>query len=203
MFTRILAVLVAGLVFSFTNPALADTSALDAVRTSVEAILEAVKNKELDKAARREQMRAAIKDRFDFRAMSQRTLATNWKKATDQEQQQFVELFSQLIENSYVDKIESYTNERVEYPGTKVSGRKAVVDTLIITASADIPVNYKLYQKGNEWLVYDVIIEGVSLISNYRSSYQEIVKKEGIPGLLVKMQDKIDELAADAKDQAS
>ncbi len=203
MLRRILGVLVAGLVFSFANPAVADPSAQDAVRTSVEAILDALKNDQLDKTAKREQMRIAIKDRFDFRAMSQRTLATNWKKATDQEQEKFVELFTQLIENSYVDKIESYTNERVEFPGTKVSGKKAMVDTLIITASADIPVNYKLYQKGSEWMVYDVIIEGVSLISNYRSSYQEIVKKEGIPGLLVKMQDKLNELASGVTEQPS
>ncbi len=203
MLRRILGVLVAGLVFSFANHAVADPSAQDAVRTSVEAILDALKNDQLDKTAKREQMRIAIKDRFDFRAMSQRTLATNWKKATDQEQEKFVELFTQLIENSYVDKIESYTNERVEFPGTKVSGKKAVVDTLIITASADIPVNYKLYQKGSEWMVYDVIIEGVSLISNYRSSYQEIVKKEGIPGLLVKMQDKLNELASGVTEQPS
>ena len=203
MLKRLLAVLVTGLVVSFSNPAIAETAALDAVRTSVEAILESLKNKQLDKATRREQMRAAIKDRFDFRAMSQRTLATNWKKASDQEQQQFVELFSRLVENSYVDKIESYTNEKVEYPGAKVQGKKAVVDTLIITASADIPVNYKLYQKGDEWLVYDVIIEGVSLINNYRSSYQEIVKKEGMTGLLTKMQDKLNELDSEPQGQPS
>ena len=203
MLKRLLAVLVTGLVVSFSNPAIAETAALDAVRTSVEAILESLKDEQLDTAARREQMRAAIKDRFDFRAMSQRTLATNWKKASDQEQQQFVELFSRLVENSYVDKIESYTNEKVEYPGAKVQGKKAVVDTLIITASADIPVNYKLYQKGDEWLVYDVIIEGVSLINNYRSSYQEIVKKEGMTGLLTKMQDKLNELDSEPQGQPS
>jgi len=70
------------------------------------------------------------------------------------------------------------------------------VETLIITTSADIPVDYRLYRKGDQWLVYDVIIEGVSLISNYRSSYQEIMKREGFDGLLAKMQAKIDELAS-------
>jgi len=130
-------------------------------------------------------------------AMSQRTLATNWKKATKQEKEKFIDLFSQLIENTYIGKIEAYTNEKVEYPGEKVKGNKALVETLIIAASADIPVDYKLYKKGDTWWVYDVIIEGVSLISNYRSSYQEIVKKEGFDGLLAKMQEKIDELASE------
>ena len=116
--------------------------------------------------------------------MSQRTLATNWKKATDKERRDFTELFRQLIENSYVGKLEAYTNEVVEYPAEKIEGKTAVVDTLIKTASADIPVSYKLYQKNDHWRVYDVIIEGVSLISNYRNTYQEIMKKEGFSGLV-------------------
>ena len=76
----------------------------------------------------------------------------------------------------------------------KIKGNRAVVDTLIITSSTEIPVNYKLYLKKDEWRVYDVIIEGVSLISSYRSTYQEIVKKDGFPGLFVKMEEKLKEL---------
>ena len=129
-----------------------------------------------------------------------RTLATNWKKATDAEKEEFTGLFKQLIQNSYVGKLEAYTNETVDYPGEKVQGRKAVVETMIKTASADIPVNYRLYSKDGYWLVYDVIIEGVSLISNYRSSYQTIVKDEGFDGLMAKMKEKIKELEAPETD---
>ena len=175
MLKQLLLTLMTGLTLTFTVMSHAGSTPTDDVRTSVEAIMKILKNEQLDKEAKRTQMSTVINKRFDFRAMSQRTLATNWKKTTDDEKQQFVGLFSQLIENSYVGKIESYTNEKVDYPGEKVKGRKAVVETLIITSSADIPVNYKVYQKGDQWLVYDVIIEGVSLISNYRSSYQEIV----------------------------
>jgi phospholipid transport system substrate-binding protein len=196
MLKRLLLTLMTGLTLAFTVMSHAGSTPTDDVRTSVDAILEILKNEHLDKDDRRSQMSAVINKRFDFRAMSQRTLATNWKKTTDEEKQQFVALFSQLIENSYVGRIEAYTNEKVEYPGEKVKGRKAVVETLIITSSADVPVNYKVYQKGDQWLVYDVIIEGVSLISNYRSSYKEIVKKEGFDGLLTKMQAKVDELAS-------
>jgi phospholipid transport system substrate-binding protein len=179
----------------FATNAIAESTPTDDVRTSVDAVIALLKDDTLDTESRRDRMREVIDKRFDFRAMSQRTLATNWNKTTDEEKEKFVDLFSQLIENSYVGKIDSYTNERVDYPGEKVSGRKAVVETLIITSSADIPVDYRLYQKGDQWLVYDVIIEGVSLISNYRSSYQEIMKKEGFDGLLAKMRAKIDELA--------
>jgi phospholipid transport system substrate-binding protein len=177
-----------------TTQAIADSTPTDDVRSAVEAVIALLKDDQLDRDTRRDRMREVIDKRFDFRAMSQRTLATNWKKATDAEQQRFTELFSELIQNSYVSKIESYTNETVEYPGEKLKGRKAVVDTLIITSSAEIPVNYRVYLKDGSWLVYDVIIEGVSLISNYRSSYQEIVKRDGFDGLLAQMEEKIREL---------
>ncbi len=176
------------------NTAIAEPTPTENVRSSVEAVIALLKDDQLDRETRRDRMREVIEKRFDFRAMSQRTLATNWKKASDAEKQKFTELFGELIQNSYVSKIESYTNETVEYPGEKQKGRKAVVDTLIITSSAEIPVNYKVYLKDGSWQVYDVIIEGVSLISNYRSSYREIVKKDGFDGLLAKMEEKIREL---------
>jgi len=194
MLKNILMVLTFGIALAFTTLGAAETAPVRAVQDSVEAIIAILKDKSLDRATSREQIRSIINMRFDFKAMSQRTLATNWKKATDAERQKFIDLFSHLIENTYLGKIEAYTDEKVEYPGEKIKGRKALVETRIITASAEIPVDYKLYLNGDAWWVYDVIIEGVSLISNYRSSYQEIVNHEGFNGLLVKMQEKVDEL---------
>jgi phospholipid transport system substrate-binding protein len=195
MLKRLFLILAAGIVLAAANITSADASPTDAVRGSVNSILTLLQDKELDQATRREEMRKVINARFDFRAMSQRTLATNWKKASKEQQQEFVQLFSQLIENTYIGRVEAYTDEKVDFPGEKVKGKKAVVKTLILTATADIPINYKVYQKKNgEWWVYDVIIEGISLISNYRSSYQEIVKKEGFDGLIAKMKNKIKEL---------
>jgi phospholipid transport system substrate-binding protein len=179
------------------STAIAEPSPTDEVRSSVEAVIALLKDDQLDRQSRRDRMREVIDKRFDFRAMSQRTLATNWKKATEAEKQKFTELFAELIQNSYVSKIESYTNETVEYPGEKQKGRKAVVETLIVTSSAEIPVDYKVYLKDGSWQVYDVIIEGVSLISNYRSSYQEIVRKDGFNGLLAQMEEKIRELKSE------
>ena len=198
MLKRYFMILTVGLSLAFAPVvSSAESSAIDAVRTSVEAILDILKKGDaLDKDSRRSAMATEIDKRFDFRAMSQRTLATNWKKASDAEKQEFTDLFSQLIQSSYVGKLEAYTNETVEYVAEKAKGRKAVVETLIKTASADIPLNYKMYSKDGDWLVYDVIIEGVSLISNYRSSYQTIVKQEGFDGLMAKMKEKIKELEA-------
>ena len=194
MLKRIFLLLVVGITMATATIVSAEASPTEAIRNSVESILDVLRDKELDQDTRRKKIREAINIRFDFRAMSQRTLATNWKKASDDERQQFVELFSQLIENTYIGRVEAYTDEKVDYPGEKVKGKKAVVETLILTDTADIPVNYKVYLKNGKWLVYDVVIEGISLISNYRSSYQEIVKSEGFDGLLTKMQDKIKEL---------
>ena len=194
MWKHLCLTMILGVVLTLPNPVTAETSPTETIRTSVNDILTLLKNDQLDKETRRDRMRAVIDARFDFRAMSQRTLAVNWKKASDEEQQQFVDLFTQLIQNSYVGKIEAYTNETVEYPTEKVKGRKAVVDTLIITSSKEIPISYRVYLKNDQWYVYDVIIEGVSLISNYRSSYQEIVNREGFAGLLARMEEKIREL---------
>jgi len=196
MLKRLLLVLMTGLTLAFATASLAENSPTDDIRASVDAIIAILKNEQLDQAGKRAEIKAVVNKRFDFRAMSQRTLATNWKKTTDEEKNRFVDLFSQLIENSYVGKLDSYTNEKVNYTGEKVDGRKAVVETVIITTTADVPVDYRVYQKDDQWLVYDVTIEGVSLISNYRSSYQTIMKSEGFEGLLAKMQEKIDELAS-------
>lgn len=194
MLSNMVRVVIFGIALAFAGPGGAEPSPIRAVQESVDEILAVLQDESIDRSTSRERIRTTINNRFDFRAMSQRTLATNWKKATDQEQQKFIGLFSQLIENTYLGKIEAYTSEVVKYQGEKVKGRKAVVETLIITASSEIPVDYRLYLKGDNWLVYDVIIEGVSLISNYRSSYQEIVSREGFDGLLARMQEKIEEL---------
>jgi phospholipid transport system substrate-binding protein len=196
MWNRFMVPMLFGLMMTTAGVACAVDNATDSVRTSVDTIIGILKDTSLDKPAKRDKIRGVIAERFDFRAMSQRTLATNWKKASEEEQQKFITLFAELIQNTYIDRVEAYTNETVKYPGEKITKGRAVVDTLIVTSSkAEIPVTYKLYLKKGSWLVYDVNIEGVSLISNYRSSYQEIVKNEGFSGLLAKMEEKIKELA--------
>ena len=134
MLKRYFMILTVGLSLAFAPVVPAESSAIDSIRTTVEAILDILKQDGMDRVAKRSAMQAEIGKRFDFRAMSQRTLATNWKKATDAEKQEFTGLFSQLIQSSYVGKLEAYTNEVVEYPAEKVKGRKALVETLIKTA---------------------------------------------------------------------
>ncbi len=164
------------------------------VQRTVDAVIGILQKKDLDRDQRRNALSNVIRQRFDFRAMSRRTLARNWKKATPAERDQFVELFTELLEATYIGRIEAYSNERVVYDKERIRKKKAIVDTHIVTPSVEIPITYKLQLKGEKWLVYDVVVEEVSLIRNFRSSYGDIVKKEGFSGLLAKMETKIREL---------
>lgn len=166
------------------------------LQETVDRIIEVLRDKELSQEQILQEVADLVRQKFDFWAMSQRTLGVNWRKATKEEQQQFVRLFAKLLEDTYRGRIKAYTydDEHVEYIGERVRGTRAEVDTVVV-ANKEIPVSYKMRLKGEEWLVYDVIVEEVSLISNYRNSYAEIVRDEGFKGLLERMEKKIQELA--------
>lgn len=182
------------------NPALsAPVTPLEEVRTTVDAVLALLRDKSLDPDLRRTRVTQLVRSRFDFTSMSQRILATHWRSASPQEQQRFVALFSDLLEANYTSKIEAYTNEVVQYRGEQIIGDRASIDTSIITASAEIPIAYRLQRAGDHWLVYDVVIEGVSFVSNYRSTYGEIVRREGMSGLLRQMEEKLQEVRGTPK----
>jgi phospholipid transport system substrate-binding protein len=124
--------------------------------------------------------------------MSRSALAKNWKKATPQEQERFVELFQKLLGNVYITAMEEYAGETVRYGKERVEGERASVETFIVRAgSGEIPVNYRLRVRSGRWLVYDVTVEGVSIISNYRGSFNSIVRKNGISGLLEQLDKKV------------
>ena len=174
--------------------ALATPSPTEQLRTTIDPILAVLADPALDTEGKRQKIRGIIGERFDFRAMSQRTLAQNWKSATKEQQDRFVQAFRRLLEDTYLAVVEQYSGEKVQYVGEKIRKEKyAQVDTLIVRSEApSIPVDYKSYLKGERWLVYDVVIEGVSMISNYRTSYQQIAKTEGIDGLIAKLEQKTD-----------
>ena len=123
--------------------------------------------------------------------MSQSVLATNWQAATKEEKRQFVEFFSQYLEDTYRTRIESYTNQRIDYAKETIKGDRAVVETFIVADSNRIPVNYKLKNNDGEWFAYDVVIEGVSLVNNYRNTFDAIVKSQGMDGLLKDLEGRI------------
>jgi phospholipid transport system substrate-binding protein len=167
------------------------------LRGTIDRIIETLRDKSLPRDELLSRVSVLVRSKFDFWAMSQRTLAVNWNRATPEQRQRFVALFSQLLEDTYRERIGSYTyqNEYVKYVSEKVEGTRGEVHTFVV-ANNEIPVTYRVRLKGQEWLVYDVVVEEVSLISNYRSTYNEIVRREGMDGLLKRMEQRIRELKA-------
>ncbi len=173
-----------------------------AISETINSILDTLRDKELsqpsNKIERRDKIGTLIRDRFDFKEMSKRSLARHWKKISPDDQKQFVSIFADLLEASYIGKIEGYTDEKVTYDKEtlKGKGKYGVVSTSIVTKSVNIPIDYKVKLKNDKWWVYDVVIEGVSFVSTYRSQYNKIIIKESFAKLIEKMKTKLDEVNA-------
>ena len=121
-------------------------------------------------------VRDVVNERFDWEEFSRRTLARNWRDRTDEEKKEFIDLFGNLLERTYLDQVEGYSGEKVVYLDEKVDGDYAIVDVKVITKKeTEIPVRYRLKKKRDQWFVYDVIVEGVSLVNNYRTQFNSII----------------------------
>ena len=170
----------------------------DQLRGSIDLVLKIVTEPELKKEAktaeRRKRIRAVVDQIFDFTEISQRCLGRHWQARTPAEREQFVALFGDLLENAYVAKIESYSGEKIEYPGDVIEGDLAVVKTRIVTKQqTEIPVDYRMFLNNGRWAVYDVSIEGISLIGNYRTQFNAVINRSGYPELVAKLKAKADE----------
>lgn len=143
---------------------------------------------------RREKVMALANERFDFNEMSKRVLGPQWRNLSTDDQDYFVGLFTTLLEHAYIGKIENYSDQKVEIRGQRVKNDRAQVETDIIDKNVVIPVSYIMLLKKGEWLVYDIVVEGVSLVRNYMEQFKEIIRKDGYPSLLKQMEDKIEEL---------
>jgi phospholipid transport system substrate-binding protein len=151
---------------------------------------------------RRRAVRKIADDIFDFGEIARRSLARHWQPLSDQQRAEFVRLFSDLLERSYISKIELYGGEKILYTNERVEGDAATVGTKIITRNGtEVPIDYRLLRRGDRWLVYDVNIEGVSLVSNYRTQFNKIIQTASYGDLVQKMKTKQDELAAGADGQ--
>ena len=171
----------------------ADHPAKIQLESSIDRILEVLRDPDLKArpGERREKLRKIAADRFDYGRMTRLSLGRYWNKGSQAEKEEVTRLFSKLLEDTYMGKIETYTNEKVVYVGERTAKRKAQIDTKIITQTVEIPINYRLYQKTKDnWMVYDIVIEGVSLISNYRSQFGQILDGGTFQELIEKLQKK-------------
>ena len=173
------------------------------LKSTIDKVIAIVKDENLrkDKQGRRAALRKTIDERFDYRQMVMRSLAKNWDPRSDQERQQFISLFKSLLENSYASKLESYSDEKINYLSEVIKGKYALVKTEVVRPSSTIAVDYKLIQENGNWQVYDFVIEGVSMIRNYRSQFTKIIRKDSYEVLVQKLTDKINEL--EQRSQAS
>lgn len=143
--------------------------------------------------AKKEEIVRIVKSRFDADELAQRVLALNWKSRTEQEKEQFISLFSQVLETTYINRLKSYSDEEVTFKKQIVNNNKAVVYSEIIRNKQEIPIVYRVKDNKGQWLIYDIIIEGVSLVQNYRQQFDQIIKSQGYAGLVQRMEEKIQE----------
>jgi phospholipid transport system substrate-binding protein len=171
----------------------------DQLRGRIDRVLGVLEDPALKPLARAADRRAAIRaianEIFDFRELSQRALARHWQTRTPAERDEFVQLFADLLERSYIGKIETYSGgERIQYTGEILEGDQATVRTKIVTkGGTEIPVDYRMLRAGDRWLVYDVAIEGVSLVANYRAQFNKIIQTSSFRALVEKLAAKREE----------
>ena len=170
----------------------------DQLHAQIDRVLKVLEDPELKKEGRVKDRRAAVRkianDIFDFSETARRSLGRHWQGRTQAERDEFVQLFSDLLERSYISKIETYGGEKISYLGDTVEGDQAKVQTKLVTKNGDIPIEYRMHKVGDRWLVYDVVIEGVSLVANYRTQFNKIIQTSSFQELMNKMKNKQQEL---------
>ena len=169
---------------------------LDTVKANVNGVLDVLRDPKLKgeagKKVKEQRIQAAAEKLFDFVELSKRTLGLNWNKFTPEQRKEFVELFKTILKDAYVEKITAYTNEQVDF--TKeipLSDNTVEVQSVVVAKSGGIPIYYRVIKKENDWKVFDVVIEGVSLINNYRTQFREILGNNPPEKLLETLRKKV------------
>jgi phospholipid transport system substrate-binding protein len=175
---------------------------LDQIKAATDRVLRILQDPELKKPdqllVRRQQIRAVANEIFDWGETAKRALGRHWQSRTGPQREEFSALFADLVERSYVGKIEAYSGERVLFAGDTLDGDQATVRTKLVTkSSAEIPIDYRLQREGDRWRAYDVLIEGVSLVANYRSQFNRIITQSSYEELVRKLKQKQEEVEFD------
>jgi len=183
---------VLALIVSFAMPARAGAPT-DALKQSVDQVVKILSDPALREKpeARHDQVRKVAENIFDYPDTARRSLGQHWNGRTPEQQQEFVKLFADILDRAYVSKIDLYQGERVQYTGETIDGNEATVKTMIAAKQgSDIPVDYRMHMKNGRWAVYDVIIEGVSLVSNYRTQFNKVIQTESYDALVQRLRAK-------------
>jgi phospholipid transport system substrate-binding protein len=185
------------ILFVFSIPVYAGAP-MATVEANVKKVLDVLRDPKLKgpsaKEIKKEKLRVIYKGMFDEVEFSRRTMARNWTKLSPAQQAEFIVLFEQVLEKSYVDKILSYTDQKIEfYKENILSGSQAEIQTKIVTSSTEIPIFYRVILKDGKWRVYDVVVENVSLVQNYRTQFNDILANKTPEQLLEILRKKVKE----------
>jgi phospholipid transport system substrate-binding protein len=165
---------------------------LDTVKMDVNKVLDVLRNKALKEEVKKEKLREIYNGMFDQVELSKWSLGRNWNRFSEAQREEFVPLFRQVLEKAYADKLLSYTNERVLFDREiKLSDTRVEVRTRIVTSSKEIPIDYRVLREGGTWKVYDVVIENMSLVQNYRSQFDDILSRNTPDQLLEILRKKV------------
>lgn len=172
---------------------------LEAVKGHVDKVLDVLRDPSLKaesaKKAKKDKIRDISEKMFDFSELSKRTLGQSWSKFNPAQQKEFVDLYTSLLEDAYADKVMAYTDEKIDFSKEVALTEKTIeVRSAVLRKSGEVPIYYRVIMKDGSWRVYDVVIEGVSLISNYRSQFREILSNKPPESLLETLRKKVGKL---------
>jgi len=164
----------------------------DQVREYTDAVVKVLEDPALKADDKKPERRAAVRkiasEVFDVQETAQRALGPHWQQRTPQERQEFVQLFAELLEQTYISKIDLFGGERLRFTDEKVDGDNAVVRAKVMTKQqAEVPVEARMLRKGDRWLVYDILIENISLVGNYRAQFDRIIRTSSYEDLVKRL----------------
>ncbi len=184
-------------IFGSQDLAAATPDPTEQMRPFVKKVTDTLSDPELKNLSKKEQLQRLVnvaQERFDFREMSKRVLGHQWRQLDEQQRVEFERLFTKLLQNAYVDKIDEYAGQKVEFLQQRIKDDRAEVQTMLVDKSKSVPVSYIMLLHDQQWMTYDVVVEGVSLIRNYMEQFKEILRKDGYTGLVKQLEEKVVEI---------
>ena len=165
----------------------------DQLRGTIDKVLAIVKNKDLGEAERQKLIRETAGPRFDWAVMARSAMGIYWHDRTPEQKEEFTKLFTDLVEGAYMDKIEGYSGEKIRYLGDSTDGGYGEIRVSIVTQKGEeIPITYRVMEEKGQWLIYDVVLEGVSLVNNYRTQIASIMNRSSYEDLVKKLREKVE-----------
>jgi len=178
-----------------SKPLPAKGTPTDAMRTTVSQALGVLQDEDLKKSERTNERVARLKEiadlRFDYAEMAKRSLGGQWGRLGEGERQEFVDLFTEFLTATYVDKIHTYSGEEVRFLNERLDGDYAEVKSIMVGKKTEIPLDYRLMMKDGEWKAYDVVVDGTSMVQNYRSQFAAILRSSSYEQLVHMLREKV------------